>query len=133
MSLYVDTSALLKRYIAEADSARCEAWLRADPDWVSCRLTAVEVRRNLARLLVGQPLVEAREDFDADWRRMHIIELDAGSWEQAARIAEGTSCRSLDAVHLAAARRLEAGMTFLTFDIRQALVARSLGLTVLGA
>ncbi len=41
--------------------------------------------------------------------------------------------RTLDALHLAAARRLGPGSTcLLTFDIRQAQAARSLGMTVLG-
>src|SRR5690606_327998 len=51
MALYVDTSALLKRYIDEADSELSERHLLADPLWITARHTLVEVRRNLARLL----------------------------------------------------------------------------------
>lgn len=41
--------------------------------------------------------------------------------------------RSLDALHLAAARRLGLeGLGFLTFDVKQAQAARALKLTVLG-
>jgi predicted nucleic acid-binding protein len=42
--------------------------------------------------------------------------------------------RTLDALHLAAAQRVGGpAMPFLTFDLRQAQAARSLGLTVVGA
>lgn len=132
MSLYVDSSALLKRYVEEVDSASCEAQLLADPVWVSGRHTRVEVRRNLARLLRGRPLVQAAEDFQRDWRRCHVVELDEVTCELAAQLAEATLCRSLDALHLASARRAP-GSTFLTYDVRLAQVARSLGMVVRGA
>ena len=67
-----------------------------------------------------------------DWERMNIVEIDSTTYDLAARIAEATLCRSLDAIHLASATRVR-GSSFLTFDIRQAQVARSLGLSVLGA
>ena len=41
--------------------------------------------------------------------------------------------RTLDALHLGAARRLGTALAFLTFDARQALAARSLGFHVIGA
>lgn len=51
MTLYVDTSALLKRYVEEPDSDRADELLAADPELVTARHTVVEVRRNLSRLL----------------------------------------------------------------------------------
>lgn len=45
MSLYVDTSALLKRYVAEDDSDRVEAYLFADSRWIiACRTLSVAWR-----------------------------------------------------------------------------------------
>ena len=134
MALYVDTSALLKRYIDEPDSERCERHLRADPVWVTGRHTLVEMRRNLARLLEGEALAVAREQFAADWRRLHVVELDELTCEIAADVAEATGARSLDALHLGAMSRAGKGsLPLLTFDIRQALAARALGFTVIGA
>ena len=49
VTLYVDTSALLKRYIAESDSDFAEQLIRSDPVLVTSRLTEVELRRNLTR------------------------------------------------------------------------------------
>ncbi|MEX1163828.1 MAG: hypothetical protein WEB03_09625 [Nitriliruptor sp.] len=39
MTLYVDTSALLKLYVEEAESSACEAYLGSDDDWVTGRHT----------------------------------------------------------------------------------------------
>lgn len=134
MSTYVDSSALLKRYVDEADSEAADALLRAGGALLTARHTVVEVRRNLGRLLSGRDLATARAAFADDLRSISIIELDAATCESAATIAETTGVRTLDALHLAAAQRISApGVGFLTFDVRQAQAARSLGLTVVTA
>ena len=132
MTLYADSSALLKRYIDEADSDRAEALLAGDEALVTGRHTMVEVRRNLARLLDPVAAVAARATFQGDLRAFAIVELDTSTCELAATIAEQTGVRTLDALHLAAARRLGTALTFLTFDVRQAQAARALGLVVAG-
>jgi len=60
MTAYVDSSALLKRYIDEPDSDIADALLGADNALVTGRHTIVEVRRNLARMLSGSALTDAR-------------------------------------------------------------------------
>ena len=134
MSTYVDTSALLKRYVDEPDSDVADTLLEADPALLTARHTIVEVRRNLGRLLEGRDLATARAAFARDLVSISIIELDAVTCESAAGIAEAMGVRSLDALHLAAAQRIaEPGVGFVTFDVRQAQAARSLGLTVVTA
>lgn len=133
MTLYADSSALLKRYVSEPDSDLAVDLLASDPVLVTGRHTVVEIRRNLARLLTGSAVTEARAAFTTDIGSFAIVELDAATCELAAMIAEQTGVRTLDALHLGAARRLGTGITFLTFDVRQALAARSLGLAVAGA
>jgi uncharacterized protein len=134
VSLYVDSSALLKRYIDEPDSDAAEALLRSDPSLLTARHTIVEVRRNLARLLDETDAAAARSAFIQDLRVFSIVELDEVTCETAAGIAEMTGVRTLDALHLAAAQRVGGhAIPFLTFDLRQAQAARSLGLTVVGA
>jgi uncharacterized protein len=134
VSLYVDSSALLKRYIDEPDSDACEAILESDPALVTGRHTVVEVRRNLARLIEPADLPATRSLFAADLEAISIVELDATTCEAAAAIAEVTGVRTLDALHLAAARRVGGtALPFLTYDVRQAQAARSLGFAVLGA
>lgn len=132
MTLYADSSAVLKRYVAEHDSDRADTLLGSDPELVTGRHTIVEVRRNLARLLDGSALRSARADFAADLDAFSIVELDAATCELAADIAERTGARTLDALHLGAAQRLGQSVTFLTFDIRQAQAARALGMAVAG-
>jgi hypothetical protein len=46
VSLYVDSSALLRRYVDEPDSEAAVALLRSDPSLLTARHTPVEVRRN---------------------------------------------------------------------------------------
>ncbi|HUF97555.1 MAG TPA: PIN domain-containing protein, partial [Ilumatobacter sp.] len=74
--LYVDTSALLKRYVDEHDSALVQEILLSDPVLVTSQLTEVEVRRNLARLLDGDALLSARRDFAIDLDSFALVVLD---------------------------------------------------------
>lgn len=133
MTLYVDSSTLLKRYVEESDSDRAEALLCSDDDLVTGRHTVVEVRRNLARLLEGRTLVAAQRSFLSDLEAIALVELDEATCELAATVAETTGARTLDSLHLGAALRVGAdALSFATFDLRQAQVARSLGFAVLG-
>ena len=129
MSLYVDTSALLKLYVDEAESDACEAALEGAPTWVTGRHTLVETRRNLARLLEGEAHRDAVEAFAVDWRRFEVIELDVVVCEAAAELAERTGVRTLDALHLGAALVAEVE-TLMTYDQRLAEGARVEGLAV---
>ena len=133
MTLYVDSSALLKRYVDEPDSERAIELLVSDPALVTGRHTVVEVRRNLAQLLAPPDASAARASFTTDVKSFAIVELDAATCELAATIAEQTGVRTLDALHLGAALRLGTAIGFLTFDVRQAVVARTLGFSVVGA
>jgi uncharacterized protein len=133
VSLYVDSSALLKRYVDEPDSDHADALLRSSPPLLTGRHTIVEVRRNLARLLGGRDLRAARAAFTSDLANLSIVELDETTCDTAAAIAEVTGARTLDALHLSAAQRIGGpAVPFVTFDIRQAQAGRSLGLAVIG-
>lgn len=134
MSLYVDSSALLKMYFEEPDSEACQDLLNSDPEWVTGRHTAIEVRSNLARELKARQLAQAREQFRLDWESMAIVELTERVCEIAAELAEVSGVRTLDALHLGAAQLVGGGsLPFATYDLRQAQAARALGWTVLGA
>jgi predicted nucleic acid-binding protein len=133
VTTYVDASALVKRYVDEPDAHIADRWLAADPVLVTSWLSLVEVRRNLARLLDGQVLAEVRSQFVRDLDEFAMVMVDEAVCRAAADITEVLGVRSLDAVHLACAQRLQVpGLTFLTFDLRQAQAARSLGFTVVG-
>ena len=132
MTLYVDSSALLKRYVDERDSPVAESLMATDPVLVTSRLTEVEVRRNLARLLDPDAAQEMKRRVINDLDAFALVVLDGTTCSEAARIAEQTLCRSLDSLHLAAAQRAGLSTTLLTFDTRQAQAARTIGLSVVG-
>lgn len=131
---YVDSSALLKRYVLEPDSDVAERLLQADSEWVTAAHTEVEVRRNLARRLTEPALLQqARSAFAEDWHSMYVVALDSRTCGIAADLAEATGARSLDALHLAAAQRAGApALRLVAFDNRLAQTARSLGWTSVG-
>lgn len=134
MTTYVDSSALLKRYLNEPDRDVAQDYLAADPVLVSSWVSVVEVRRNLVRHLSGSDLIERQSQATADFDGMAMVTCDEVVANAAAQIGETLGVRSLDAVHLASAQRLRvADLTFLTFDLRQAQAARSLGFIVRGA
>ncbi len=134
MTLYVDTSALLKAYVEEADSAHAVAVLRSDPVLVTSWITVVEARRNLTRLLDGAALTASLGALEMDLDAFALVTAGELVCRAAGRIAEVLGVRSMDAIHLASAQQLQIrGLPFLTFDLRQAQAARSLGFTVLGA
>lgn len=66
MTLYADSSGLLKRYVDEDGSELAVDLLGSDSALVTGRHTVVEVRRNLARLLTGTALTESRRAFATD-------------------------------------------------------------------
>jgi uncharacterized protein len=134
MTTYVDSSALLKNYFAEPDSSVAERLLNSDSVLITSWVTVVEVRRNLARVLQGAELREAKEQFAADLDSMALVAVDEAVCRAAAQIGEQLGVRSLDAIQLASAQRLAIpSLSFVTFDLRQAQAARSLGFTVLGS
>jgi predicted nucleic acid-binding protein len=134
MTLYLDSSALIKRYVAEPDSDVAEAALLADTEWVTGQHTLVEIMLALPRRLGEAELGVARAAFERDWERSFIVALDDATCRRAAEFGVATGARSLDALHLAAADRAGGrSVPIVTFDIRLAHAARSLGFTVIGA
>ncbi|MGI8425928.1 MAG: type II toxin-antitoxin system VapC family toxin [Actinomycetota bacterium] len=133
MSVYVDSSALLKIYFREADFTACLKLLKKDTDWISGRHTEVEVRRNLALGLKGKDYAKARDQFSRDWAAVKKVTLTKAVCESAAEIAERTGVRTLDALHLGAADQAGGGLLpFITYDVRQSKAANFLGWTVWG-
>lgn len=131
---YVDSSALAKRYVREPDSDQAIRLLDADPDWVASGLAEIEVRRVIAARLVGENAARARSAFLRDWERVAVVAVDATTLGRAAALAEATGARSLDAIHLASAVRVGSrSMRIVTYDIRLAAAARTLGFDVVGA
>jgi len=128
LRLYLDASALVKRYVDEAGSdAIVEAMLRADICAI-CRVGYVETVRAVAR---GGELEDVARA-ERDWRALHVIEIDEVVMEHAAELSIETGLRTLDALHLAAALSLpDAEVVLATWDRRLHRAAREYGLKTL--
>lgn len=131
--IYVDSSALVKQYLSEADSAQAIELLRTDPAWITAQHAFTEVGIALARRTTLSDHTVAMEGFEADWLRISVVAIDDHVSRRAARIGAELGVRSLDALHLAAAERAgNRSLPIATFDTRFAEAARRLGFRVLG-
>lgn len=123
--VYLDSSALVKLVVAERESAALRAYLRAHTVRASCALARVEVLRAV-RAHGAAALARARRLL----RRVDLIHVDDELLEDAATLDAGI-LRSLDAIHLAAARTFGDELSaVVTYDRRMADAAALLGLTV---
>jgi predicted nucleic acid-binding protein len=106
--LYLDTSALVKLYVAEDYSDIVQAAAKAADSLVSSALAYVEAHAAFARLrhegLLSGPQHElARQRFREDWRDMRRVETGDSLLERAVELTEAFALRAYDSVHLAAA------------------------------
>ncbi len=128
MKLYLDSSALVKRYVAERGSEDVVRAMDVADAWSSCRITFVETVRAVG-LRVGSGGIGRIED---EWRNVDVVELDRGVAERAAEVALSAGLRTLDAIHLAAALSVPGeSPLFATWDTRLHRAAREHGLRTL--
>lgn len=125
-AVYLDSSALVKLIVPEAETGALLAYLADHPRQVTSRLAHVEVARAAARLGLSEaPRV------DAVLAQVSVSELDAEVAALAARVRP-VALRALDAIHLATALGLAGILAALvTYDARQAEAAGGLGLVVI--
>jgi uncharacterized protein len=123
---YVDTSALVKLVVEEAESRALLAWLKeSDGDFVTSDLARTELLR-ATRRAAPERLVRAREVLES----LTIVAVPTAIFEQAARVDPPT-LRILDAVHLAVALDLGDDLeTVVTYDDRLADAAEQNGVAV---
>jgi predicted nucleic acid-binding protein len=125
MILYLDASALVKRYVSEVGSPQVEA-LIAQSDVVGTSLVSrVEVAAALARaawrdILPREQAEAALLVFRAQWPRLARLQLTEPLLARADALAWDHGLHGYDAVHLAAAlfwqEALRAPVTLATFD-----------------
>jgi len=123
---YLDTSALVKLVVSEAETAALRAWMgEAERTPVSCDLARTELLRAVRRAAPDR-VVQARAVLDS----ITLIEVTTSVFEEAGRL-DPTVLRSLDAVHLAAALSLGDDLDgIITYDERFAEAAQSNGVPV---
>lgn len=124
-AVYLDSSGLVKLAVPEAESGPLERFLVGRPWRLSCSLAKVEVIRAVRHH--GLPAVRGAEELLAE---LELVELTDAVLDDAARL-DPQILRSLDAIHLAAARTLGRDLAVLvTYDSRMTAAAQQLGITV---
>jgi len=141
--LYLDSSAIVKLVLEEAESAALRAWLGERPFGVTSGLGPVEVRRTV-RLFVeralsrtvsqGSTANELGTRTEAVLSGLVVLEIDETILSRAARVDPST-LRALDAIHLASALSLEGLEAFVAYDreLREAAQAAGLNVAAPGA
>lgn len=135
MTLYLDTSSLVKLYIAEpgSDAVRRlvkQATVVATSGIAYPETRAALARRRRERALTLAAFATATRAFEDDWSSYLAVDVSASICREAGELAERYRLRGYDAVHLASyleiARR--AGVTetrFSSFDERLNRAARA--------
>jgi len=130
--IFIDSSALVKRYVRETGSDLISRLMNDDSDWVASELARLETRAAICRQgPEGAADSEAQRQLAQDWDRFHSVPIDAACLVSAQEIGCDHRVRTLDAIHLAAAMRMPGDVGFLSFDQRQVEAALKLGLQVL--
>ena len=131
MLLFVDTSALVKRYVSDRDRDLVVDAMDGDVTWVASALARTEVMLALHQLAPG-PHSHARlwHAFRDDWDAFAVVPLDDRCLARAVDLGAQFSLQVVHAIHLAAADRLPRPLRYLTFDRRQIPSAAALGFEV---
>ena len=140
--IYLDTSALLKLYIREADSEFVQAQVVSQDDPLPIWELQQAELINALRLKVFWDDIDANQAdrliavFDQRMKRGQYFfpDIDRGdlmaTFRTLSRDTPRTGCRTMDILHIACALQL-APERFISFDERQRLLASGAGLKVL--
>ncbi|HEX7166012.1 MAG TPA: type II toxin-antitoxin system VapC family toxin [Acidimicrobiales bacterium] len=131
MAVFVDTSALVKRYVAHPDRSLVIEAMAADDVWVASAVARTEVMLALHQLAPGRHS-QARlwHAFRDDWDAFAVVPVDDRCLARAVELGARFSLHVVHAMHLAAADRLPRPLRYVTFDRRQIPTAAALGFDV---
>lgn len=134
MTLALDTTGLLSRFLDGPTRQTVLDAMSADHDWCASALALSEALMLVDRLGDDPGRTdELRRALRDDWERIHVVPVDQMCLDRAAELGRTQPVRTVDAIHLAAADRLPRPITFVTFDPTQIPVALALGFDVVGA
>lgn len=132
MTLYVDTSALVRRYLHDRHRQLVVDAMAGDDAWCASALT-----RSETQLALHRASVSSRQQSDLwrvlrdEWEAFWVVPLDDRCTARAVEIGASYGVRMVDALHLAAADRLPGPVRYLTFDRQQIPAAAALGFEVI--
>lgn len=126
MAHYIDTSALVKLVVLEAETEALRSWISVErPALVSCDLSRAELLRAVRRAAADRA-VQARAVLDS----ITLVAVATSTFEAAGRL-DPTILRTLDAIHVAAALELGDDLAgIVTYDDRLAGAAQDHGIAV---
>ena len=143
MTLYLDTSSLVKLYVTEPGSDAVRKLVEAATVVATSSIAYTETRAAFARrrrqlALRSAAFVSAKRVFEAEWPKYFTVEVTSVLCRQAGEFAERYRLRAYDGVHLAAFAEVarEAGVRdtrFSSFDDALSRAARSLSRTLIRA
>jgi uncharacterized protein len=140
MNLYLDTSALVKRYVEEPGSEDVLDWMDLADTIGTGLITRAEVAAAITRAarlhhLTSQISDKALDKFRLEWDSFHRLSIKEELIARADFLACQYGLRGYDAVHLAAAliwqEALMLPVTLATYDQELANASKNTGLRVL--
>ncbi len=136
MSVYLDTSALIKLYVSETGSSEVARWVASAARVATSRVAYPEARAGLARRAREGALTPAHHrscvrDLDRDFTSLVVVEIDPTLARLAGELAARRALRGFDAIHLASAMTLRAAAPEFSalgvFDAKLEAAARAEG------
>jgi predicted nucleic acid-binding protein len=134
VTLYLDTSSLVKLYVAEPGSDSVRAGVNRATVVATSMIAYAEARSALARrrrerALSAAAFATAKRRLDADWPSCFAVQVTEALCKQAGELAERYALRAYDGVHLAsflevAGQAGAADTEFSSFDDRLNVAAR---------
>ncbi len=130
--LVLDTSALLRRYIADANRTLVIDAMNDAEAWAASAVARTELQLGLFAAAVSP---RSRDELWAavrnDWEAMWEIPLDRRCLARATEIGARYGMSLVDSLHLAAADRLPRPVRYCTFERQQIPAAAELGFDVI--
>jgi predicted nucleic acid-binding protein len=139
MILYLDTSALAKRYLAERGSAEVEALIQQADAIGTSLITRAEVSAAIAKAVRTSALTRPEGEkilraFRRHWPEVGRLQISETLIADADTLAWTYSLRGYDAIHLASARlwqeALSEAVTLATFDRQLWAAAQQAGMDI---
>lgn len=138
--IYLDTSALVKKYVTEIGTDRVRALLKDEKEIVISKLTYAEICASFARKYREGGIEKihyqrALMSFIKDWESLTLIEVREELFPHIRRLTEAYPLRGADAIHLSSAiwvgEAIGEKLTFVASDTNLLNTAQREGLKVI--